>query len=61
MIHLFKRDLVNKINTTSAELDNRDINDNKYNKDVLINKIFELTTNDDRKLIEAAIRLYNDL
>ena len=60
-LYLFKRDLVNKINTTSIELDNKDINDNKYNKDLLINNILELTTNDDKKLIEAAIRLDNDL
>ena len=60
-LYLFKRDLVNRIITTSTELDNKDINDNKYNKDLLINNILELTTNDDRKLIEAAIRLYNDL
>ena len=55
-LYLFKRDLVNKINTISTELDIKDINDNKYNKDLLINNILELTTNDDRKLIEAAIR-----
>ena len=59
---LFRRDSIKKIcaagsliNTTSTELDN------KYNKDLLINNILELTTNDDRKLIEAYIRLYNDL
>ena len=62
-LYLFKRDLIKKIceagsliNTTSTELDNKDINDNKDNKDLLINNILELTTNDDRKLIEAAIR-----
>ena len=75
-LYLFKRDLVNKIcertksvasqagsliNTTSTELDNKDINDNKYNKDLLINNILELTTNDDRKLFEVSIRLYNVL
>ena len=61
-LYLFIRDLVNKIceadsliNTTSTELDN------KNNKDLLINNILELTTNDVRKLIEASIRLYNDL
>ena len=54
-LYLFKRDLTKKINTTSTELDN------KYNKDLLIYNILELTTNDDRKLIEAYIRLYNDL
>ena len=30
-------------------------------KDLLVNNILELTINDDRKLIEAAITLYNDL
>ena len=54
-LYLFKRDLIKNINTTSTELDN------KYNKDLLINNILELTINDDRKLIEAYIRLYNDL
>ena len=61
-LYLFKRDLIKKIceagsliNTTSTELDN------KYNKDLLMNKVLELTTNNDRKLIEAYIRLYNDL
>ena len=54
-LYLFKSDLVKKINTTSTELDN------KYNKDLIINNILELTTNDDRKLIECYIRLYNDL
>ena len=61
-LHLLKRDLIKKIcaagsliNTTSTELDN------KYNKDLLINNILELTTKDDRKLIEDYIRLYNDL
>ena len=30
-------------------------------KDLLVNNTLELTINDDRKLIEAAITLYNDL
>ena len=75
-LYIFKQDLVNKIckrtssvarqagppiNTTSTELDNKDINDNKYNKDLLINNTLELITNEDRKLIEASIRLFNDL
>ena len=30
-------------------------------KDLLVNNILELTINDDRKLIEAAITLFNDL
>ena len=50
LLLFFKRDLIKKINTTSTEFDN------KYNKDLLINNILELTTNDDRKLIEAYIR-----
>ena len=49
--YLFKRDLVNKIWRTSLDL----------NKSQLVNNILELTINDDRKIIEAAIRLYNDL
>ena len=44
--YLFKRDLVNKINATSLDLD----------KDQIANNILELTINDDRKIIEAAIR-----
>ena len=31
------------------------------NKEQLVDNILELTINDDRKLIEAAIGLYNDL
>ena len=50
-LYLFKRDLVNKICEASLNL----------NKEQLVNNIIELTVNDDRKLIEAAIRLYNDL
>ena len=41
--------------------DNKDNKDNKYNKDLLINNILELTIKNDTELIEAAIRLYNDL
>ena len=41
--------------------DNKDNKDNKYNEDLLTNNILELTINEDRELIEAAIRLYNDL
>ena len=50
-LYLFKRDLVNKICEAYLNL----------NKDLLIINILELTINDDRKLIEAAITLYNDL
>ena len=66
-LYLFKRDQVNRVCKASLdqmmdlELDNKDNKDNKYNKDLLINNIPELTTNDDRKLIEAAIRLNNAL
>ena len=50
-LYLFKNDLVNNIWRTFLDL----------NKDQLVNNILELTINDDRKLIEAAISLYNDL
>ena len=50
-LYLFKNDIVNNIWRTSLDL----------NKDQLVNNILELTINDDRKLIEAAIILYNDL
>ena len=50
-LYLFKRDLVNKICEAYLNL----------NKDLLINNFKELTINDDRKLILAAITLYNDL
>ena len=65
-LYLFKRDLINKISVASwgtktkapsliknASLDG--------DKDLLVNNILELTINDDRNLIEAAITLYNDL
>ena len=65
-LYLFKRDLINKICEagwgTKAEgpsLIRRTSLDG--DKDLLINNILELTINDDRKLIEAAITLYNDL
>ena len=58
-LYLFKRYLVNKINNTTLELLIKLGLD--VSKESLINNILELTTNDDRKLIEAAIRLYNDL
>ena len=58
-LYLFKRDLVNKIcERTSSMPSQASIN---LNKEQLVNNILELTINDDRKLIEAAIRLYNDL
>ena len=48
---LFKRDLVNKICKASLDLD----------KDQLANNFLELTINDDRELIETAIKIYNNL
>ena len=50
-LYLFKRDLVNKINARPFDID----------KDQLAFIILKLTINDDRKLIQAAIKLYNDL
>ena len=46
-LYLFKRDLVKKICKASLDLE----------KDHLTNNILELTINDDRKFIEATIRL----
>ena len=66
-LYLFKRNLVNKIceqtssvviQRTSSMASQASLN---LNKEQLVNNILELTINDDRKLIEAAIRLYNDL
>ena len=50
-LYLFKRDLVNKLNIASLDLE----------KDQLTNNILELTINDDREIIKAAIKLYNQL
>ena len=58
-LYLFKRDLIKKINTTLIELLIKLGLD--ASKGALINNILELTINDDGKLNEAAIRLYNDL
>ena len=64
-LYLFKRDLVNKIceavspnRIASVKLLRRSLDGDK---DLLVYNILELTINDDRKLIEAAIALYNDL
>ena len=72
-LYLFKRDLANKIceagwgrsslvTPTKAKgpspIKNASLDGDK---DLLVNNILELTINDDRKLIEAAITLYNDL
>ena len=60
-LHLFKRDL-KKINKTTLELLIKlGLDLSKESVESLINNILELTINDDRKLIRAAIRLYNDL
>ena len=72
-LYLFKRDLVNKICdagwgraslVTPTKAKSRSLIKNASldgDKDLLINNIKELTINDDRKLILAAITLYNDL
>ena len=65
-VYLFKRDLLNKICEagwgTKAEAPSPIKNASlDGDKDLLVNNILELTINDDRKLIEAAITLYNDL
>ena len=72
-LYLFKRDLVKKIckagwgraslvTPTKAKgtslIKNASLDGDK---DLLINNINERTINDDRKLIEAAIRLYNEI
>ena len=49
--YLIQKKYSKKNKKTSLELD----------KDQLANNILELTINDDRKIIEAAIRLYKDL
>ena len=72
-LYLFKRDLVNKISeagwvraslVTPTKTKGPSLIKNALldgDKDLLANNILELTINEDRKLIEAAIRLYNDL
>ena len=57
--YIFLKDLIKKINTTPIELLLKFGLDE--GEEALINNIRELTINDDIKLIEAAIRLYNDL
>ena len=53
-LYLFKRDSVNKIcERTSSMASQASLN---LNEEKLVNNILELTINDDRKLIEAAIR-----
>ena len=61
-LYLFKRDLIKMIYTTPIELLIKlGLDVSKESLESLINNILELTINDDRKLIEAAIRLYNNL
>ena len=57
-LYLFKRDLVNKICEAGSLIKYASLHGDK---DLLVKNILELTINDDRKLIEAAIRLDNDL
>ena len=64
-LYLFKRDLVNKISEAGSLIKNASVKLLRRSldgdKDLLVNNILELTINDDRKLFEAAITLYNDL
>ena len=61
-LYLLKRDLLNKINNTTLELLVKlGLDESKESLEVIINNIKELTIKEDRKFIEAAIRLYNDL
>ena len=65
-LYLFKRNVIKKIITTPIELLMKlGLDESKESliceTASLINNILELTINDDRKLIEAAIRLYIDL
>ena len=53
-LFLFKRDLINMIYQADPSLF-------KESLEVIINNIKELIIKEDRKFIEAAIRLYNDL
>ena len=57
-LYLFKKGLINKIKKSDTMLRHTPL---VLDKDQLADNILELTINDDRKLIEAAIRLYNDL
>ena len=57
-LYLFKRDLIKKIQQASVKLLRRSLDGDR---DLLVNNILELTINDDRKLIEVAIILYNEL
>ena len=74
-LYLFKRDSIKKINNTTLELDwgFARVEEGQtllhqpgpeapslLDKNQLVNNFLEPDTNDDRKLVEAAIRLYND-
>ena len=57
-LFLFKKNLIKMIHQASVKLLRRSLDGDK---DLLVNNILELTINDDRKLIEVAIILYNEL
>ena len=57
-LYLFKRDLKKMIHQASFKRLRRSLDGDK---DLLVNNILELTINDDRKIIEVAIILYNEL
>ena len=57
-LYLFKRDLIKMIHQASVKLLRSSLDGDR---DLLVNNILELTINDDRKLIEVAIILYNEL
>ena len=61
-LYLFKKDFKKKINATPIELLLKlGLDVSKESLESFINNIKELTINDDRKLILAAITIYNDL
>ena len=65
-LYLFKRDLIKithqaSVNEQSSRFTNLLPRILDGDKDLLVNNILELTINDDRKLIEIAIILYNEL
>ena len=64
-LYLFKIDLINKVKTQLYKDRDRDLRSSFTNKDKdvdkLIKNIKELNINSNRELIEAAIRLYNEL
>ena len=63
-LYLFKKDLINKIREAASPIKktiDRDKDKLIGEATLLINNIKELTINSNRELIEAAIRLYNEL